>query len=190
MWRTFLTLCLIVVGAVETVNGVDYQLVAEVGLLTRNVKVIGDAHNKLMEELFGARVIVGEMMSEEGATYTGYARLSDVEFYHGGQEGYTEFYDPRHTLAFLDVGEVSSLRPSSVKKCTFHHNFSPAIGIYGTSGLRVENNVVYHTIGAGNYNKDKGTPGNRDTFKMAKAFWNLGQGKDLLEFGAMESSIV
>ncbi len=80
---------------------------------------------------------------------TGYARLSDVEFYHTGQEGWTDSYDPRYSLAFLNAGEVSDAKPSYISKCTFHHGFSPAIGVFGTDKLPIEDNVIYHTVGSG-----------------------------------------
>lgn len=29
-----------------------------------------------------------------------------MEFFRSGQEGWTDYYDPRYSVAFLDVGEV------------------------------------------------------------------------------------
>lgn len=42
-----------------------------------------------------------------------------------------------------------SKNESYIKGCAFHHGFSPAIGIFGTDGLIVEDNVIYHTVGEG-----------------------------------------
>ena len=82
---------------------------------------------------------------------TGYARLSNVEFERTGQEGWTDFYDPRYSISFLDAGSVSEDYPSYVRDCSFHHGFSPAIGVFGTDNLTIENNVIHHTVGAGTF---------------------------------------
>lgn len=76
----------------------------------------------------------------------GAARISNVEFYLTGQEGWVESYDARYSVAFIDAGVVSAIKPSYVKKCSFHHGFSPAIGVYGLNGLPIEDNVIHHTV--------------------------------------------
>ncbi|KAM9290514.1 fibrocystin-L-like, partial [Gastrophryne carolinensis] len=78
----------------------------------------------------------------------GSARIENVEFYHSGQEGYRDPIDPRYSLAFLNLGEVSS-NDSYVKGCAFHNGFSPAIGVFYTNGLDVDDNVIYFTVGEG-----------------------------------------
>ncbi|XP_021347967.1 fibrocystin-L-like [Mizuhopecten yessoensis] len=129
----------------ETIGSTNINLGAEVGLLTRNVKIVGEDYDKMFKESFGARTLVGT--AQKGITeYIGYARLSNVEFFHTGQEGYTEFYDARFSLTFLDGGTVTSIKPSYVNKCAFHNGFSPAIGVFGTHSLPIEDNVVHHTV--------------------------------------------
>jgi hypothetical protein len=81
--------------------------------------------------------------------YAGYARLSNVEFYHTGQEGWTEHYDARYSLAFIDAGTVSRIKPTYIRNCAFHSGFSSAIGVYGTHGVYVEDSVFHHTVGPG-----------------------------------------
>lgn len=39
---------------------------------------------------------------------------------------------------------------SYIQGCAFHDGFSPAIGVFGTTGLNVDDNVVHHTVGEGN----------------------------------------
>ncbi|XP_060084827.1 fibrocystin-L-like, partial [Ylistrum balloti] len=129
----------------ETINGKTISLGAEVGLLSRNVKVVGEDYSRMFKESFGARTLVGT--AQKGSSqYIGYARLSNVEFFHTGQESYTEFYDARFSLTFLDGGTVSNIKPSYINKCAFHNGFSPAIGVFGTHGLPIEDNVVHHAI--------------------------------------------
>lgn len=37
---------------------------------------------------------------------TGQAHISNVEFYHSGQEGWIDPSDPRYSVSFLNLGEV------------------------------------------------------------------------------------
>ncbi|XP_071946075.1 fibrocystin-L-like [Antedon mediterranea] len=129
-------------------DGLTYTEAAEVGLLSRNIKIIGADYNDLYEESFGARVLIGKFQ-QDGNEYKGYARISNVEFYHTGQEGWPDNYDPRYSVAFLDTGEVTVANPSYVRECAFHHGFSPAIGVFGAFGVHIEDNVIHHTVGAG-----------------------------------------
>eukprot|EP00058_Branchiostoma_floridae_P026715 XP_002612206.1 hypothetical protein BRAFLDRAFT_108902 [Branchiostoma floridae] len=132
----------------DTVNGKTYTMAAEVGLLTRNIKIEGADYQGLFSESFGARVLVGSF-NTGGQTYTGYARIKNVEFYHTGQEGWNAFYDPRFSLAFVNTGDVSDAKPSLVENNAFHNGFSPGIGVYGTNKLEIVNNIVHHTVGQG-----------------------------------------
>lgn len=48
-------------------------------------------------------------------------------------------------FVFSQVGQNDSY----LQGCAFHHGFSPAIGIFGTDGLSVDDNVIHHTVGEG-----------------------------------------
>ena len=80
---------------------------------------------------------------------TGYARLSNVEFINTGQEGFTESYDARFSVAYIAVGTVSDVKPSVVTGCSFHKGFNSAVGAFGIGGLNIDDNVVYGTVGSG-----------------------------------------
>ncbi|KAM4688908.1 fibrocystin-L [Discoglossus pictus] len=131
------------------VNGtsVNYTLAADVGLLSRNIKIIGQDYSGWYKESFGARVLVSSF-TVNGIDYQGSARIDNVEFYHSGQEGYRDPTDPRYSLAFLNLGEVPA-NTSYVKGCAFHNGFAPAIGVFGTNGLDVDDNIIYFTVGEG-----------------------------------------
>ncbi|KAJ8389419.1 hypothetical protein AAFF_G00119570 [Aldrovandia affinis] len=124
-----------------------YRLAADVGLLSRNIKIIGEDYPDWEMESFGGRVLVSSF-SYMGITYRGSAHISNVEFHHTGQEGFRDFYDPRYSVAFLNLGDVSN-NDSYIQGCAFHHGFSPAIGVFGTNGLSVDDNVIYFTVGEG-----------------------------------------
>ncbi|XP_053372863.1 fibrocystin-L-like [Mercenaria mercenaria] len=129
-------------------NGQEIKVGAAVGMLSRNIKIVGQDYDDLYKESFGARVLVG-LVTSEGQAYTGYARLSNVEFYHTGQEGFTDEYDPRYSLAYLATGSVSHVKPSFVSKCSFHNGFSTAIGAFGIASLNITDNVIFGAIGHG-----------------------------------------
>ncbi|KAL7883851.1 hypothetical protein SRHO_G00015090 [Serrasalmus rhombeus] len=137
------------IGESYTVAGTSqsYRLAGDVGLLSRNIKIIGQDYPNLFTESFGARVLVGTF-SRGGIDYRGKAQIRDVEFYHTGQEGWTDYTDPRYSVAFLNLGVVVQ-NESYIKGCAFHHGFAPAIGIFGTDGLSVDDNVIHHTVGEG-----------------------------------------
>ncbi|KAM4026998.1 fibrocystin-L isoform 2-T2 [Anomaloglossus baeobatrachus] len=125
----------------------NYTLAADVALLSRNIKIIGEDYPGWYSESFGARVLVGTFSAND-VEYRGRARIENVEFHHTGQEGYRDPTDPRYSLAFLSLGEVSS-NESYVKGCSFHNGFSPAIGVFYTNGLDIDDNVIHFTVGEG-----------------------------------------
>ncbi|KAM4540003.1 PKHD1 like 1, tandem duplicate 1 [Odontesthes bonariensis] len=137
------------IGETHSVSGASfsYTLAADVGLLTRNIKIIGEEYPGMMSESFGARLLVGAF-SSSGIDFKGKAQIRNVEFFHSGQEGWTDSFDPRYSVAFLNLGEVSG-DESCIQGCAFHDGFSPAIGVFGTEGLNISDNVIHHTVGEG-----------------------------------------
>ncbi|XP_019729703.1 PKHD1 like 1, tandem duplicate 1 [Hippocampus comes] len=135
------------VGEIHSIEGTlrSYKLAADVGLLTRNIKIIGDEYANMFAESFGARMLVGAF-SSEGIDFRGKAQLWNVEFFHSGQEGWTDEYDPRYSVAFIGLGRAND---SSIQGCSFHSGFSPAIGVFRTDDLAIEDNVIHHTVGDG-----------------------------------------
>nr|XP_055075552.1 fibrocystin-L-like [Misgurnus anguillicaudatus] len=123
----------------------SYQLAGDVGLLTRNIKIIGQEYPAMNTQSYGARVLVGTLT--RGNIYRGKAQIRNVEFYHTGQEGWNDPSDPRYSLAFLNLGNVAD--ESYIKGCSFHDGFAPAIGVFGTDGLNIDDNVIHHTVGEG-----------------------------------------
>ncbi|XP_037651430.1 PKHD1 like 1, tandem duplicate 1 [Sebastes umbrosus] len=137
------------IGETHSVSGtsLSYTLAADVGLLTRNIKIMGQEYPEMMAESFGARLLVGSY-SWAGVDYKGKAQIRNVEFFQSGQEGWTDDTDPRYSVAFLNLGEVSE-EDSYLQGCAFHDGFSPAIGVFGTEGLKVDDNIVHRTVGEG-----------------------------------------
>ena len=135
-------------------DGTTFPIKAEVGLLSRNIKIIGKTYADQEEERFGARVLVG-VFTQDGTEYKGYGRFANVEFDVAGQDGWYDPWDPRFSLAFLDVGDStdsggkSNAPESYVKKCAFNYNYNSALGLFGANNIPVEDNVIYTFINDG-----------------------------------------
>ncbi|XP_036904303.1 fibrocystin-L isoform X2 [Sturnira hondurensis] len=129
-------------------TGQSYTLAADVGVLSRNIKILGEDYPGWFEESFGARVLVSSF-TENMMTFKGNARISDVEFYHSGQSSFRESSDPRHAVSFLNLGQIQEHSASYIRGCAFHHGFSPAIGVFGTDGVDIDDNIIHFTVGEG-----------------------------------------
>ncbi|XP_072425699.1 fibrocystin-L-like [Chiloscyllium punctatum] len=128
-------------------RGQSYTLAADVGLLSRNIKIIGHNHPDKADELFGARVLISSFF-HNGMEFKGNARIQDVEFYHSGQYGYLSYFGPRYSVSFLNLGEIVE-NDSYIRGCAFHHGFAAAIGVFATSGLNIDDNVIFKTYDGG-----------------------------------------
>ncbi|XP_073925166.1 fibrocystin-L isoform X4 [Castor canadensis] len=126
----------------------SYTLAADVGILSRNIKIIGEDYPGWSKDSFGARILVGSFTGNM-MTFKGNAKISNVEFYHSGQEGFRDSTDPRYAVTFLNLGQVQERGLSYVRGCSFHHGFSPAIGVFGTDGLDIDDNIIHFTVGEG-----------------------------------------
>merc|ERR1711892_827897 len=139
-------------------DGRKFQMRAEVGILTRNVRIVGNDYREIDEQKFGARVLVGEF-TQEDITYTGYARFANVEFSVAGQKGWYDNFDPRYAIAYLDTGDninaggKAGAKESYVKKCSFNYNYNSAIGVFGSNNIPIEDNVIFKFINNGIFNE-------------------------------------
>ncbi|GFN92106.1 fibrocystin-l [Plakobranchus ocellatus] len=132
-----------------TIGGKTLELKAEVALLSRNIKIEGNEYTGSESESFGARVLVGQTFYD-GEQRAGFAQFSNVEFFHTGQEGFTENYDARFSLTFMDtLSNPGQIMYSFVKRCAFHNGYSTAIGAFAIQGLEIDENTVHHTVGPG-----------------------------------------
>nr|XP_010954142.1 fibrocystin-L isoform X1 [Camelus bactrianus] len=129
-------------------TGQSYTLAADVGILSRNIKILGEDYPGWFKESFGARVLVSSF-TENAMTFKGNARISNVEFYHSGQEGFRDSTDPRYAVTFLNLGQIQEHGSSYIRGCAFHNGFSPAIGVFGTDGLDIDDNIIHFTVGEG-----------------------------------------
>ena len=133
---------------------------AEVGLLTRNVKMMGNFNEDWREELDECELGVGVAFGtqtcfqnrfghEEGSDQFGsvlflhkptYAKIEFFELTHAGQA----FNLARYPIHFHTPG---SLPTSYVRGCGIHNTFNRALTMHGVHNLTVEFNVIYNVMG-------------------------------------------
>lgn len=113
-----------------------YTTRAEVGLLTRNIVITNDDSEVAEEDSFGCRVVVGQSQA-----FTGSAQIQGVEFRRCGQLGYTQDFDPRYSLAILNLDD------SYVRDCSINEGYNVGIGVYDSNRVNITGNVIYNTVG-------------------------------------------
>ncbi|SFB94508.1 Por secretion system C-terminal sorting domain-containing protein [Algibacter lectus] len=115
---------------------------AEVGLLTHNLKVRGDASSETNG--FG-----GHIMSMPGSV----SRASNIELFRMGQKSKVAKY-PWHWHL------VSDATGQYIKNAGIHHSFNRLITVHGTNNTVVEGNVGFDFIGHGFFLEDGDETGN------------------------------
>ncbi|WP_298966525.1 calcium-binding protein [uncultured Roseibium sp.] len=128
-------------------TGADYRewtvdTRAEVGLLSRNVKIQGDEDSKA--DGYG-----GHTMVMNGAEM----HISGAEFYLMGQKGLMG----RYPLHWHMNGNVEG---EYVENSSVHHSFNKGITLHGIQNAWIEDNVVFDTIGHGYFLEDGSEFGN------------------------------
>lgn len=88
-------------------------------------------------------------MMYEGKVIQGMIRMAFVELRRVGQYGFDSAQDARFGLAFIAGGDLSTLYKSFVANCSFHWVYSPAVGVFTSSGMDFIGNVIYRTVGDG-----------------------------------------
>lgn len=115
----------------------DAEIRAEVGLLSKSIKIQGDAGS--VNNQFG-----GHFMVHSGAK----AHVSSIELFRMGQKSIIGRY-PFHWHLLQEQGAGQYLKNSSI-----HTSYNRAITIHGTESTLVENNFAYDHIGHGIFLED------------------------------------
>ncbi|MCU0417573.1 MAG: Ig-like domain-containing protein [Cytophagaceae bacterium] len=121
---------------------------AEVGLLSRNIKIQGDTSSLTSKQ--GGHIMVMR---------TSKVNLDGIELSSMGQEGRLGRY-PFHWHLAGDV-KGQYFKNSIVKNC-----FNRAVTIHGTDASVVDSNVIYNTIGHGIFLEDGNEVGNRIHYNL------------------------
>ncbi|MBJ7257433.1 MAG: G8 domain-containing protein, partial [Akkermansiaceae bacterium] len=118
------------------------DLRAEVGLLSRNVKIQGDEASNNNEAGFGGHIMVMNMEPTSIAA-SGKAFIEGVQLYRMGQKSMNGRY-PMHWHMLASAGAGQYFRDSVV-----WDSYNRAITIHGTESTQVENNFCYKHLGHG-----------------------------------------
>ena len=133
-------------GEETTVDDHTYIQRAEVGLLTRNIKIQSGDLATTDEESFGCRILVGSYTNAFGDRMVGSAEIDGVEIAYCGQEGYPDSFDPRYSFAVLNTrigaDEITYIRRSSI-----HDGYNSGIGAFGSDRVIISDNVIHRTVG-------------------------------------------
>jgi hypothetical protein len=127
-------------GELQSFEGKVLDSRAEVGLLSRNIVIAGDAASTAAN--FGGHMMI---MGHSGDRYTeslnrGAARISGVEFRRMGQLGKLGRYPLHWHLNGPSPGDF-------IKNSAMADTIQRGIVVHGTDGVTVENNVAYNTRG-------------------------------------------
>ncbi len=133
-------------------KGTNYELDerAEVGLLSRSIKIQGDADSTV--DGIGGHLM---FMPSSGAI-----SIDGVELYHLGQKSQLARYPVHWHLAGDRTGDF-------VKNTSIHRSFNRAVVIHATHNVLIEQTVAYDHIGSGYFLENAVETGN-------KFYYNLG----------------
>lgn len=131
------------------------DLRAEVGLLTKNIKIQGLPSVACKNNGFGGHIMIhGGYHPCTGDSITaGEAYVDGVELYNMGQESETGRY-PFHWHMLGSDGLNAEGDPQYLKNSSIHFSHNRAITIHGTENVLVDNNFCYDHIGHGIFLED------------------------------------
>ncbi|XP_030740349.1 cell migration-inducing and hyaluronan-binding protein isoform X1 [Echinops telfairi] len=146
----------------EEIDGVDMR--AEVGLLTRNIVVMGEMedacypYNHHICDFFDFDTFGGHIKFALGFKA---AHMEGVELKHMGQQLVGQY--PIHFHLAGDVDEEGGYDPPTyVRELSIHHTFSRCVTVHGSNGLLVKDVVGYTSLGHCFFTEDG--PEERNTF--------------------------
>jgi regulation of enolase protein 1 (concanavalin A-like superfamily) len=123
-------------GTLQTIEGTVVDQRAEVGVLTRNIVIQGDAASDAAG--YGAH----GMIMAGGRGY-----LEGVQFLRCGQRGlkgrYAWHWHLLDRAPYAQAGVTGA--GQYIRDCSFDSSFQRAVNIHGTDGVLVEDNVAYNT---------------------------------------------
>ncbi len=142
---------------------------AEVGLLSRNIVVRGDAASE-------AKGVGGHLMVMGGT-----ARIEGAEFTRMGQNA----QQARYPIHFHLLGD----RPDAfVRNTSIHHTFNRCLTIHGTNRVTVSDNVAFDAIGHCYFLEDGIETGNRLTGNLGLLTRAPAMGEALLPSDALPAT--
>ncbi|XP_063508505.1 cell migration-inducing and hyaluronan-binding protein isoform X1 [Pongo pygmaeus] len=146
----------------EEIDGVDMR--AEVGLLSRNIIVMGEMEDKCYPyrnhicNFFDFDTFGGHIKFALGFKA---AHLEGMELKHMGQQLIGQY--PIHFHLAGDVDERGGYDPPTyIRDLSIHHTFSRCVTVHGSNGLLIKDVVGYNSLGHCFFTEDG--PEERNTF--------------------------
>jgi cell surface hyaluronidase len=130
-------------GETQTFAGKTLESRAEVALLNRNIVIRGDETSATAG--FGGHIMVMD---------TSLAKLENVEILNMGQKNKLKRYPIHFHMQGADGAG------SFIKNTAIHNNFNRCVVIHGSSGILLENNAAYNTLGHCYFLEDGSETGN------------------------------
>ena len=136
-------------GEETTENGHTYIQRAEVGLLTRNIKIQSGDLVKTDEESFGCRIFVSSYTNAFGTRFVGSAQLDGIEIAYCGQIDHSDSFDPRYSFAVRNtgVGAAAGDEITYIRRSSIHDGYNTGIGVFTSDGVIISDNVIHRTVG-------------------------------------------
>jgi cell migration-inducing and hyaluronan-binding protein len=128
-------------GEIQYFGGKALDERAEVGLLTKNILIQGDATSDATE--FGCQVMAR----------AGELRLSNVEVKNCGQRSSLA----RYPVHFHMIGNAPGCY---VRNCSIHRNYNRAVALHGVHSAQLQDNVIFDTKGHAIFVEDAIESGN------------------------------
>ena len=115
-------------GKVDTIHGYAIDMRAEIGLLTRDIVLQGDASSETSQN-------GGHVMVMNGS----HAKVEGVEFFRMGWYGEQARYPMHWHFSGDSYGDYANNN-------SVHRSFHRAFVVHGTNGVKVNNNVAYNVF--------------------------------------------
>ena len=116
------------------------------------MKIIAQEYAQQQSDLYGFRIVSGDysaIINDFPTYFKGFVRLADVEFVRFGQFDRSSGEDAKFGVLISNLGKYNVSRPTFVRNCAFHHGLGVAIGVFSSSGMKIENNVIHRTVDYG-----------------------------------------
>ena len=121
-------------AGIQDIDGVSFEMRAEVGLLTRNVVIQGDDQSQKLQ--YGVHIMAHSDTGDDSSI----GRISYTEVRQAGQA----FNLGRYPIHFHLIGNV---RQSYVIGNAIHHTYNRAVTIHGVHYLTIQKNFAYWVMG-------------------------------------------
>ena len=132
-------------GEETIIDGHTFIQRAEVGLLTRNIKIQSGDLATTEKQSFGCRIFVSSYIFR--VRRIGNAHLDGVEISNCGQVEYADSFDPRFSLAISNTRSITNTEITYIRRSSIHDGYNIGIGVFASDNVLISDNVIHSTVG-------------------------------------------